>query len=99
MGGQGKIPNNRSASGAGSDHISRLLINLKDPASFGPPSKNVNYHGGVALPNEITMDRRGPGASLLNVQLEAAEKAVHGAEEAEYEQKGHLYHTEPTEQG
>src|SRR6266536_2538820 len=36
------------------DHISRPLHSLKDPAAFGPPPKNVNYHGGAALPNQTT---------------------------------------------
>jgi len=32
------------------EHVSRPLSTLKDPAAFGPPPKNVNYHGGAALP-------------------------------------------------
>lgn len=35
------------------EHISRPLAALKDPAAFGPPPKNVNYHGGAALPKSV----------------------------------------------
>lgn len=85
--GKGKNPNNsRSASGAGSDRISRPLTTLKDPASFGPPPKNVHRHGGAALPSKMTPDRRGLGAPLPSTHLETAGKTAHGAEEAEYEQ-------------
>ena len=37
-------------SGSQEEHIARPLATLKDPAAFGPPPKNVNYHGGAALP-------------------------------------------------
>ena len=49
---------------AAEDHVSRPLTSLKDPAQFGPPPKNVNYHGGAAVPDAITPDRRGIGAPL-----------------------------------
>jgi hypothetical protein len=32
---------------------SRPLSSLKDPSSFGPPPKHINYHG-VAESNEVT---------------------------------------------
>jgi hypothetical protein len=51
--GRGKDPNEKSR-----DHVSRPLSTLKDPAAFGPPPKNVNYHGGAALPDQITPDTR-----------------------------------------
>jgi hypothetical protein len=35
------------------EHISRPLGALKDPSAFGPPPKNVNYHGGAALPKFV----------------------------------------------
>lgn len=43
------------------EHQSRPLASLKDPAAFGPPPKNANYHGGALIPNAITPDRRGLG--------------------------------------
>ena len=67
------------------EHISRPLSTLKDPAAFGPPPKNVNYHGGAALPNQITPDTRGLGAPLpadqIQVKREAEEEERRQAEE------------------
>ncbi|KAL8933540.1 MAG: hypothetical protein Q9211_005725 [Gyalolechia sp. 1 TL-2023] len=68
------------------DHISRPLATLKDPNAFGPPPKNVNYHGGAAVPNAITPDRRGLGAPLTTQEIRAKEEAerreAQAAEEA-----------------
>ncbi|KAL8730225.1 MAG: hypothetical protein Q9166_004202 [cf. Caloplaca sp. 2 TL-2023] len=68
------------------DHVSRPLATLKDPGSFGPPPKNVNYHGGAAVPNAITPDRRGLGAPLSTEEIRAKEEAelreAHAADEA-----------------
>lgn len=61
------------------EHQSRPLASLKDPDAFGPPPKNVNYHGGAAVPNAITPDRRGLGAPLSSEQV----RASHEAEESE----------------
>ena len=58
-----------SGTQAASEHTSRPLATLKDPAAFGPPPKNVNYHGGAALPNEITPHRSGLGAPLTPAEL------------------------------
>ncbi|KAI4248821.1 MAG: hypothetical protein L6R40_000832 [Gallowayella cf. fulva] len=57
------------------DHVSRPLATLKDPDSFGPPPKNVNYHGGAAIPDAITPDRRGLGAPLSTEEIWAQEQA------------------------
>jgi hypothetical protein len=57
------------------DHVSRPLSTLKDPAAFGPPPKNVNYHGGAALPNQITPDTRGLGAPLSKDEIYAKQRA------------------------
>jgi hypothetical protein len=84
--GKGKKPGDNAAS----EHVSRPLSSLKDPSSFGPPPKNVNYHGGAALPNEITPHRGGIGAPLTQEQIESANRAVHGPapeEVAEQEKK------------
>jgi len=68
------------------DHVSRPLSTLKDPAAFGPPPKNVNYHGGAALPNQITPDTGGWGAPLSKEEIYAKqqveEEAQREAEEA-----------------
>lgn len=79
--GRGKDPNEKAR-----DHVSRPLSTLKDPAAFGPPPKNVNYHGGAALPNQITPDTRGLGAPLSEDEIyakqQAEEEAQREAEEA-----------------
>lgn len=54
---------------AAKDHVSVPISSLKDPSAFGPPPKNVNYHGGAALPNQLTPDRRGMGAPLTAAQI------------------------------
>lgn len=36
------------------EHRSRPLASLKDPDAFGPPPKNLNYHGGAAVSDNIT---------------------------------------------
>lgn len=64
--GKGKDPNANDRS----DHVSKPLSSLKDPASFGPPPKHINYHGPAALPSETTPDRRGLGAPLSQDQIE-----------------------------
>jgi hypothetical protein len=59
---------------AATDHVSRPLSTLKDPASFGAPPKNVNYHGGAALPSQITPDRGGLGAPLTQAEIQAKQQ-------------------------
>lgn len=81
--GKGRDP---KAGEASQNHISRPLATLKDPASFGPPPKNVNYHGGAALPNEITPHRGGIGAPLTPEQVESARRAAQGGVEEEPEE-------------
>ncbi|KAL8809882.1 MAG: hypothetical protein Q9223_006487 [Gallowayella weberi] len=67
-------------------HVSRPLTTLKDPGLFGPPPKNVNYHGGAAVPNAISPDRSGLGAPLsaeeVRAEGEAEWRGVQAAEEA-----------------
>jgi hypothetical protein len=64
----------KSSTDEAKDHVSRPLSSLKDPAAFGPPPKNVNYHGGAALPNQITPDRSGLGAPLSRAEIQAKEE-------------------------
>jgi hypothetical protein len=74
-----------SGSDSASEHVSRPLPTLKDPALFGPPPKNVNYHGGTALPNEITPHTGGLGEPLSQTDIKAAEQEVHVASYQEEE--------------
>jgi hypothetical protein len=64
-----------SSTSAANEHISRPLATLKDPSLFGPPPKNVNYHGGAALPNQITPDTTGLGAPLTSAEIQAKKQA------------------------
>lgn len=61
-------------------HVSRPLDTLKDPAAFGPPPKNVNYHGGAAVPHIITPDRTGLGTPLSAEEIQT--KQIRDEEEA-----------------
>ncbi|OGE52542.1 hypothetical protein PENARI_c010G10184 [Penicillium arizonense] len=54
-----------------SEHVSQPLSSLKDPSSFGPPPKHINYHGAAAVPNQTTPDRRGIGVPLSQDQINA----------------------------
>ena len=81
--GKGKGPNTGNE-----EHISQPLSTLKDPAAFGPPPKNVNYHGGAALSNQITPDTRRLGAPLSKDQIRAKQEAEDEAQrQAEEEAK------------
>jgi hypothetical protein len=81
--GKGKKPGDGGA--GGSEHISRPLTTLKDPSLFGPPPRNVNYHGGIALPNEITPHTGGLGAPLTQTEIQAARGPTQEQIEAEQE--------------
>ena len=59
---------------AAKNHSSRPLTSLKDPDSFGPPPKNLNYHGGAAVPNSTAPDRRGIGAPLSQSEIRAKQE-------------------------
>jgi hypothetical protein len=65
--------------------MSRPLTTLKDPSSFGPPPRNVNYHGGIALPNEITPHTGGLGAPLTQAEIQTARGPTQEQIEAEQE--------------
>lgn len=58
----------KDSSSERSDHVSQPLSSLKDPASFGPPPKHVNYHGTAALSNQPTPDRQAGRAPLSHDQ-------------------------------
>ncbi|KAJ5901513.1 hypothetical protein N7495_002041 [Penicillium taxi] len=79
--GKGKDPNEDRE-----EHVSRPLSSLKDPSSFGPPPKHINYHGAAALPNETTPDRRGTGTPLSEQNYEQnlqQQQAMEAEEEAQ----------------
>lgn len=80
--GKGKTSDTEAAR----EHISRPLTTLKDPAAFGPPPKNVNYHGGAALPNQITPHRGGLGAPLSPSEISRANSSTQLARQQEEEQ-------------
>lgn len=72
---------------AAKEHVSRPLATLKDPSLFGPPPKHVNYHGGAALPNEITPHRSGLGAPLTQSEISGASQAVQSPQMVEEEEE------------
>ncbi|KAJ5114315.1 hypothetical protein NUU61_000074 [Penicillium alfredii] len=77
--GKGKDP-----SADRSEHVSQPLSSLKDPSSFGPPPKHVNYHGPGAVANQ-TPDRCGIGAPLSQDQVDS--QNAHRQREAEAEEE------------
>lgn len=88
--GKGKDP--KAADSSKGEHVSRPLSTLKDPASFGPPPKNVNYHGGAALPNKVTPDAQGLGKPLSRNEVQAAQEA----EQEAWRQEQEVEPTRPT---
>ena len=60
----GWVGKGKSAQTPAEDHQSKPLASLKDPDSFGPPPKNVNYHGGAAASSPTTLARPGLGAPM-----------------------------------
>ena len=56
------------------EHRSRPLASLKDPAAFGPPPKNSNYHGGDTVPSTITPHRNGLVAPVSADEIQAQEE-------------------------
>ncbi|KAF2469806.1 uncharacterized protein BDR25DRAFT_370455 [Lindgomyces ingoldianus] len=62
-------------------HQSAPLSTLKDPASFGPPPKHINYHGAAASPNSTMSDRQELGEPLSQEET-AAKQRVQEAREA-----------------
>lgn len=83
--GKGKTSGN--AQSEASAHVSRPLSTLKDPSSFGPPPKHIGYHGGVALPDEITPHRGGLGAPLTEQEIDSAGRASRRYREEEIEEQ------------
>lgn len=79
--GKGKDPNESDKS----EHVARPLSSLKDPGSFAPPPKHINYHGAAAVPNQTTPDRSGIGAPLSQTQINQQNAHQQQAIEAEEE--------------
>lgn len=71
----GKGKDTSKKEGDKADHYSMPISSLKDPSAFGPPPKNVNYHGGAALPNQITPDTGGLGGPLSWQDIQAKKAA------------------------
>lgn len=59
-----------STSSDRSEHVSQPLSSLKDPASFAPPPKHVNYQGSRASANEAVPDSPDLGASVAPNQYQ-----------------------------
>ncbi|KAJ5648866.1 uncharacterized protein N7484_002589 [Penicillium longicatenatum] len=78
--GKGKDPSSEK-----SEHVSQPLSSLKDPASFAPPPKHINYHGAAAV-NETIPDRRGLGAPMSHEQIEEQNTRHRQMVEAEEEE-------------
>lgn len=78
-------PKAANAPSGDNEHVARPISTLKDPSAFGPPPKNVNFHGGAALPNQITPDTRGWGAPLSKEEI-AAKAQQKADEEAQREE-------------
>jgi hypothetical protein len=49
----GWLGKGKDSSTSAADRTSRPLSSLKDPSSFGPPPKHINYHGAAAVPNKV----------------------------------------------
>ncbi|KAJ6160348.1 hypothetical protein N7470_003744 [Penicillium chermesinum] len=64
--GKGRDPSDAESA---KEHVSRPISSLKDPTSFGPPPRHINYHGPAALPNQTTPDTQGLGAPLSQEQI------------------------------
>ncbi|KAJ6111231.1 hypothetical protein N7486_003466 [Penicillium sp. IBT 16267x] len=77
--GKGKNPSSEQ-----SEHVSQPLSSLKDPASFAPPPKHINFHGAATV-NETTPDRRGLGAPMSHEQIEEQNTRQRKVAEAEQE--------------
>ncbi|KAF2119968.1 hypothetical protein BDV96DRAFT_641835 [Lophiotrema nucula] len=68
--GKGKGPDEEEAS----DHVSAPLSTLKDPSSFGPPPKHVNYHGAAAVSSGSSSAQGGLGAPLTQEESTAKQR-------------------------
>ncbi|KAJ5100040.1 hypothetical protein N7532_007041 [Penicillium argentinense] len=81
--GKGKDPDSDR-----SDHVAQPLSSLKDPSSFAPPPKHVNYHGAAATVqsrSQSTSDQRGIGAPLSQSQVDHQNAQQQEAIDAEKE--------------
>lgn len=83
MFGKGKSKSSISPSGCGGRYTrpSRPLATLPDPASFGPPPRNVNFHGRAALQNQVRPDRRVLVAPLADTRMDSGDRADQGSKE------------------
>lgn len=68
------------------EHRSRPLASLKNPDAFGPPPKNLNYHGDAASSNAITPGQSGLGAPVSTEEIrskdEDEQREIDAAEES-----------------
>ncbi|MCJ1375097.1 hypothetical protein MMC20_006331 [Loxospora ochrophaea] len=63
----GWVGKGKSSDQQAQEHHARPISSLKDPNTFGPPPKRLDYHGGGESPI-VTSDSRGVGASLSTAE-------------------------------
>ena len=68
--GKGKDTSSRQDS---RDHVSRPITTLKDPSTFGPPPRKVDYNGGAASSRVTTPISSGLGAPLTADEIREQE--------------------------
>ncbi|KKZ65721.1 hypothetical protein EMCG_08460 [[Emmonsia] crescens] len=87
----GWVGKGKSNSDDHAEHASRPLASLKDPASFPPPPKHINRHGGGGLSSPtLASELNGLGAPLSASEtqsLRQREQEERQAEEAERSKK------------
>ena len=71
--GKGKDTSSRQDS---RDHVARPITTLKDPSTFGPPPRKVDYDGGAASPRVTTPTTPGLGAPLAADEIRARDARV-----------------------
>ncbi|CAF9926130.1 hypothetical protein IMSHALPRED_006863 [Imshaugia aleurites] len=77
--GHGKDPNNSLKP---TDHVARPLASLRDPDAFGPPPKNVNFHGGAEASEAVKPGPRAIGAPFTAEEIQQAEAKEQRAAQA-----------------
>ncbi|OJD19584.1 hypothetical protein AJ78_00441 [Emergomyces pasteurianus Ep9510] len=87
----GWVGKGKSNSDGRAEHASRPLASLKDPASFPPPPKHINRHGGGGVSSPTSASQlNGLGAPLSTSEIQSLrqrEQQERQAEEAESPKK------------
>lgn len=72
----------KNSSPVAQEHHSRPLASLKDPALFGPPPKNINYHIGAAVPDGKNLGYNNPSISTKIDGAQNKDEGGHREEQA-----------------